>query len=241
MNAPPLLEGQGRVALVAGAAGGIGLETVELLRRCGARVVAFDQALAPGDVSVQGDATQEADLARAVRHALDGFGRLDWVVNAVGTVGQGPLRATSPEDWRRLLAINLDSAFLLARVAQDALVKSRGALVLISSTNGRNGGGSLSGPAYAVAKAGVLNLSRYLAREWATDGVRVNCIAPGPVDTPMLDRLGPDVLRDLKNSVPLGHFAQPQEVASAVAYLCSAHAVSMTGTCLNISGGLLLD
>jgi 3-oxoacyl-[acyl-carrier protein] reductase len=108
-------------------------------------------------------------------------------------------------------------------------------------SNARNGGSALSGAPYAVAKAGVSNLARYLAREWATDGLRVNCLAPGPVDTPMLDRLNPEQHAALQAAIPLGRYTSGREVAAAIAFLCSDHAASTTGATTNISGGLVLD
>jgi NAD(P)-dependent dehydrogenase (short-subunit alcohol dehydrogenase family) len=110
----------------------------------------------------------------------------------------------------------------------------------MSSPNGVHGGTVLSGPAYAAAKAGVLNLTRYLAKEWAADGVRVNCVVPGTVDTPMLKRLDEAELKAIVNSIPLGRLTTPQDVASACAFLCSDHTRSMTGAVMNVSGGRLL-
>ena len=140
-----------------------------------------------------------------------------------------------------MLDANLTSAFLLARACHRHLRRPGGTLVLLSSTNGRNGGGPLSGAAYAAAKAGILNLSRYLAKEWAAEGLRVNCVAPGPVDTPMLERLSAPQHQQLMAALPLGRYAQPDEVAGAIAFLCSSYAASITGACINVSGGMLLD
>jgi len=243
---PELLDGRGRVVLVAGAAGGIGRAAVRLFRRAGARVVAMDRVRkglpsGAGVLQLTGDAACEADVQRVVREAVQAYGRLDWLVNAVGAVGGGRLDATSLADWDRLLGINLDSAFLLCREAYPHLRRHKGAVVLFSSTNGRNGGSQFSGPAYAAAKAGVLNLTRYLAKEWAADAVRVNCIAPGPVATAMLDRLTAAEHVALKRAMPLGEYADPQQVAGMAAFLCSRYAANMTGACLNVSGGMVLD
>ena len=99
---------------------------------------------------------------------------------------------------------------------------------------------SVSSP-YGAAKAGVLNLTRALAKEWAAQGLRVNCVAPGPVATAMLDRLSEADHAALKAAIPLGRYADPQEIAAAIAFLCSDHARTMTGAMINISGGLVLD
>jgi 3-oxoacyl-[acyl-carrier protein] reductase len=169
------------------------------------------------------------------------FGALDCVVHLAGAVGKGPLVDVAASDWRRLLDVNLTSAFLLAKASHEALRARRGSLVLISSTNGLNGGSALSGPAYAVAKAGIINLTRYLAKEWGGDGIRVNCVAPGPVDTPMLARLPESTVDSLRQSIPLGRVATPDDIAASIAFLCSNQASYLTGTVMNVSGGLVLD
>jgi len=247
VTAPALLEADGRVALVTGAAGGIGRATVELFRAAGARVVAFDsdatRLSARGDqlLPVAGDATREEDVRGAVASAVSQFGRLDFAIGTVGLTGRGALADTPLEEWRRLMDINLTSAFLLARESHQALVRPGGVLVLIASVHSRNGGGRLSGAPYAIAKSGIANLVRHLAKDWAPEGLRVNCVMPGPVATPMLDRLSAEEHEALKDTIPLKRYAQAEEIAAAIAYLCSKHAVSMTGACINVSGGLVLD
>jgi 3-oxoacyl-[acyl-carrier protein] reductase len=237
-----------RVALVTGAAGGIGRATVDALMRGGFAVAAVDLALADLPCAfdapfeaISADVTDESAVAGAVERCVRRFGGLDCVVHLAGAVGRGPLVEVSAADWRRLLDVNLTSAFLVAKAAYAHLRDRRGTLVLVSSTNGLNGGSALSGPAYAVAKAGVINLVRYLAKEWGAQGIRVNAVAPGPVDSPMLDRL-PEATRDaLRQSIPLGRIAEASDVAAVVSFLCSPQAAYLTGTVLNVSGGLVLD
>ncbi|MCA8888510.1 MAG: SDR family oxidoreductase, partial [Parvularculaceae bacterium] len=158
-----------------------------------------------------------------------------------GAVGKGPLHEMSLDAWRATMEVNLTSSFLIAREAYTDLKSSRGCLIFLSSTNGRNGGSHLSGPAYASAKAAVINLTRYLAKEWGPAGVRVNCVAPGPVKTPMLDRLSEAEIDALRALSPLRHITTAEEVASGIAYLCSPDAGGVTGEVLNLSGGLVLD
>ena len=112
-------------------------------------------------------------------------------------------------------------------------------MVLLGSSNGISGGSALSGAAYAVAKAGVHNLTRYLAKEWAADGIRVNALAPGPIDTAMVARLDGATRSVLRRDVPLGRFGTADEVAAHVLFLCSRHAAWQTGTVTNLSGGLV--
>jgi len=242
-----LLDANGRVALVTGAAGGIGRATVGLFKAAGAKVVAFDRdrARLPASggpvLALAGDATDEHAVRKAVEAAVARFGRLDYAVSAVGCAVSGKLDGITLAQWKQIIDINLTSAFVLARECHAHLTRPAGAMVLLASTNGRNGGGPLSGAAYAVAKAGVINLCRYLAKEWAPEGLRVNSVMPGPVATPMLDRFSAKQHARLKASMPLKHFAEAGEIAAAIGYLCSEHAVTMTGACINVSGGLVLD
>jgi NAD(P)-dependent dehydrogenase (short-subunit alcohol dehydrogenase family) len=242
-----LLDARGRAAVVFGAAGGIGRASADLFGAAGARVMLADRDAsrlprATARRATQAcDATQEADVERVFAEAARRFGALDYVVNAVGVTGRGRLDEMSLGEWRRVVDANLTSAFLIARAAYRRMRKPGGVLILMSSTNGRVGGTLLSGAAYGAAKAAVLNLARYLAKEWAPDGLRVNVLAPGPVDTPMLDRLSAQEHKALKAALPLRRYASAQEVAATIGFLCSAHAASMTGACANISSGLVLD
>jgi len=235
------------VALITGAAGGLGRATVARLRERGMRVVATDRALAEipcgAPLTVASlDVTDEAAIAAIIARVLGELGRLDHVVHLAGVAGSGPLDSVSREDWQRVLDTNLTSAFLIAKATHAALAASRGTLTLTSSTNGLNGGSALSGPAYAVAKAGIINLTRYLAKEWAALGIRVNCLAPGPIATPMVTgRFSPETIDRLKNAVPLGAIGEPAHVAHAIDYLTSPSAAFVTGTVMNVSGGLVLD
>lgn len=239
--------GPSKVALDTGAAGGIGQAVVSRLRANGARVAAFDmpsrlKARTTGRfLPLSGDATCESDVVHAVARTVEYFGRIDWLVHTVGKVGSGGIDHCSLDMWRSQMAVNLDSAFLFCREAAPHLAQALGAAVLFSSTNGRTGGSAVSGAAYAVAKAGILNLARFLARDWAGAGVRVNCIAPGPVDTVMLDRLGPSGRARLLKTIPLGRFSTAQQVAAQVAFLLSDDCGAVSGEVFNTSGALVLD
>jgi NAD(P)-dependent dehydrogenase (short-subunit alcohol dehydrogenase family) len=234
------------VVLVTGAAGGLGRELVARLHARGHQVVATDVALA--DLPCAGpvwalplDATDESAIASCVARVLARSGRLDHVVHLAGRAGQGPLEAVDGDEWDSLLAVNLGSAHRIARACRAALAASRGSLVLTASSNAFNGGSALSGPAYAAAKAGVVNLTRYLAREWAPLGIRVNCVSPGPIDTPMVTgRFSPAVLEGLRAAVPLGRVGEPRHVAHAIEYLLHPDADFVTGAVMNVSGGVVM-
>lgn len=242
---------QSPVTLVTGAAGGLGRAVVARLRERGHRVWATDLTLAeipcgaPMGVSSL-DVTDAEAVHECIARVGAEWGRIDHVVHLAGRAGHGPIDTVSLEDWNALLAVNLTSAFVIAKAAHAALASTRGTLTLTSSTNGLNGGGRLSGPAYAVAKAGIINLVRYLAKEWASEGIRVNCIAPGPVATPMVTgRFSGETMTALEQSVPLvradGRIGTPRHFAHAVDYLVSPDAAFVTGTVMNLSGGLVLD
>jgi NAD(P)-dependent dehydrogenase (short-subunit alcohol dehydrogenase family) len=243
---PP--EAAGEVAFVTGAAGGLGRAVVARLRERGMRVFATDVALAalpctdPDFAATSLDVTSESAVNGAVAECVRQFGRLDHVVHLAGRAGKGPIDAVTLADWRALLDVNLTSAFVLAKAAHRHLAATRGSLVLTASSNAINGGSALSGPAYAVSKAGLINLARYLAKEWGAEGIRVNCLAPGPIDTPMVSgRFDGPTIERMRATIPLGRIGRPEEVAGAVAYLTSADAAFQTGTVINLSGGLVLD
>ncbi len=246
MTLEPVLlpDAKGRTALVLGAGGGIGRATTALLSRAGVAVVAGDLEVIsiPEDAveSLVCDAADEDSVAALVAAAAR-LGPIDYLINCAGVTGGGPITEMAADDWRRVMDINLTSCFFLAKHAKAQLRSPGGAVVLMSSTNAINGGGPVSGAAYAVAKAGILNLTRYLAKEWAGDGIRVNCLAPGPVDTPMLSRIDAAGHEALKAAVPMGRYATADEIAANILFLCSEHAGFQTGTVTNISGGLMLD
>ena len=216
----------GRTALVVGGAGGIGGACAEWFRGRGDDVVVLDRALG-----------HDATSLSAVESALADVPALDVVVHAAGSVGSGGIEDLDLAEWRRVLEDNLTSAAVVAHAALPR-VTAGGSMVLFSSVNGRHGGNELSGPAYAVAKAGIIGLTRHLAKHQASRRVRVNCLAPGPVATPMLDRLSADELAALRATVPLDHITDPTEIAETVGWLCSSAARSITGTVVDVNGGM---
>lgn len=216
----------GTTTLVVGGAGGIGRACADWFRTRGDDVVVLDQAL--------GHNAADPDSVSA---ALADVTSLDVVVHAAGSVGKGGIENLDLAEWHQVIDDNLTSAAVVTSAALPLLVDG-GSIVLFSSVNGRHGGNELSGPAYAVAKAGIIGLTRHLAKHHARRGVRVNCVAPGPVATPMLDRLTSDEMSELRASIPLGHVASPAEIAGTVGWLCSSAALSVTGAVIDVNGGM---
>lgn len=217
--------------LVVGGRGGIGAATVALLEGGGIPCLVMDRD----------DGVDAADPGAVRRFlAVAEITELTGVVVLAGRAGAGGIDDTALEDWRALLRDNLDAAYVVVKETLPLLRAAEGdrSIVLISSVNGRHGGNTLSGPAYATAKAAVLGLARHLAVTLATERIRVNTIAPGPVDTAMYRRLEPEKQAALEATIPLGRVAAPDEIAGAVKYLLSPCAVSMTGAVLDINGGL---
>ncbi len=229
--------------LITGAAGGIGSAVARRFHQSGACVIGADLSPTGPDACTHYhslDCTDEAALVQLCAEIQDQHGSLQTLVHCVGKTQTGDLAHTSLADWHSLLEVNLTSCFLIAKHAQPLLTSPYASALFIGSTNAHNGGSALSGAAYAVAKAGVENLVRYLAREWAEAGIRVNAISPGPVETPMVTRFEEPILKRLEQSGLRGRLGTPDEIAAALFFLASPDADWITGISLNLSGGLVL-
>jgi NAD(P)-dependent dehydrogenase (short-subunit alcohol dehydrogenase family) len=233
------------VALVTGAAGGVGRALIDRFRADGWAVVAEDLAetvteLAADDVAVVvGDASLTETAERAVATALDRFGRLDAVVNNAARFLRAPLTETTDEDWDALVAVNLRSVFVHCRAAVPALAESKGSIVNVASISGMVG--LADQVAYSSTKGAVVQLTRQLAVECGPAGVRVNAIAAGAIDTDFTAGFkrtdaGPMAAAEsLSARYPLGRISSPAEVADTIAFLAGASAV--TGAILPVDGG----
>jgi 3-oxoacyl-[acyl-carrier protein] reductase len=252
---------EGKVALVTGAARGIGLGIAELLARAGARVVAADviagghDELAAGSggrvVAARVDVSKRAELDTLVDIALQHFGRLDVLANVAGVLRVAPTLEMSEEDIDLLLGVNLKGVLNGCRSAARAMARqSGGAIVNIASSAAYQAYPHYG--IYGATKAGVVALTRTLALELAKSGIRVNAIAPGMVDTQMAGRRyrnadgsqSPEqraaMLADTKERSPLGIPGQPSDIAHAVVYLASDASRYMTGQVLHPNGGALM-
>jgi 3-oxoacyl-[acyl-carrier protein] reductase len=237
----------GRTALVTGAASGIGRATAVALAREGVAVVCLDRddagdvaraiAAAGGRAAAQvGSITDEDAVAAAVGLCTERFAPLTIVVNAAGVVDYEPLEQGDVSRWMRQIAVNLVGPMAVLKHAVPVMrEQGGGAAILFGSVAGKTGG-IRSGPAYGASKGGVHALVRWAAHAYAEDAIRVNAIAPGPVDTPMTQGRGytPD-------SVPLGRLGDPAELAEAVVFLASEAGAWMTGQTLNVNGGVFMQ
>lgn len=227
--------------VVTGGLGAIGLAIRQAFAAQGDQPVGID--LHPG-TDVHGP-TLEADVADefAVGAVFDRiraqFGEARVLVNCAGMTGSGSVLDETPQQWRRILDVNLTSAYLCAREVIPGMRAAGGGKILnVASVNGRFGGSALSGPAYAASKGGLLTLTRFLAREHAKDGIQANAVAPGPHDTPMWDALEPAMRQRILGMLPGGDSpGSPADLAEAVIFLCSPAANYITGATLDINGG----
>lgn len=249
MSALPLAN---RVALVTGAAGGIGSATAKALAAAGAKLALADvsEPSAPeGALARAVDVTRRDQVQAMVARTVEAFGRLDILVNVAGVVSVGAAATLPEEEWDRVLGINLKGSFLCCQAVIPAMRVNRyGRIVNIGSIIGKNGGNArpwidraeqdrAGNIAYGVSKAGVHAMTFFLARELAADGITVNAVAPGPIASAMTTNF-PAQLRAL---IPVGRMGKAEEVAAAICFLAGPDAGFITGEVLDINGGMWAD
>ena len=241
----------GRVALITGAASGIGKATAQRLASEGAAVLVTDIAEEAGRATVteiadaggraafvRHDVTSEQDWEAATARAVEEFGSLDIVVNNAGMGDLKTIEDTTLEEWNRTIAIDQTGVFLGMKVAAPHLKESgHGSIINISSIFGTSGGFGTS-PAYHAAKGAVRTMTKNAALHWATDGIRVNSIHPGFIETPILEQTrGTEYWDTMTALTPMGHLGRPEDIAAGVAYLASDDSKFVTGLELYIDGG----
>ena len=242
---------KGRSVIVTGGASGMGAACARLLSDAGASVVIVDLngdaavgvAAGIGATVVAGDVTASAFCEEAVAEAIDRNGRLDALVNAAGTIVRADALGTNDDDWHKQFRVNVDGTFFMSRAAVRAMrPRGGGAIVNFGSIWGGTGGQGHT--AYCAAKGAVHNLTRAMALDHARDGIRVNAVAPGEVDTPMLRSAGrerPATDEELdamaERTIPMARLAQPEEIARVVVFLASDEASYMTGAIVPVDAG----
>ena len=241
----------GRSALITGAASGIGRLVAEMLAMRGARVSLFDQnkegleavrsafSAKGWTVAVtSGDASNEHDAAKAVQTAVGAFGGLDMLVNAAGIIIRKTLLETTPEEWRRVIDVDLNGYFYMLRAAIPEIRKAGGgSIVQISSVCANIG---LGYPSYTAAKGGVSSLTRQLAGELAPYRIRINSVSPGPTETAInLDTMGDAAIKaSIVANTPSGRTGQPVDIARAILFLLAPASDYINGTDLVVDGGI---
>lgn len=251
------MEFSDRVAIVTGGAKGVGLATAELLVERGAKVMIVDSdsesaaAAAsrlgpPSQVAFSAaDISRSEDAADAVRATVHRFGGIDVLVNNAGIQTFGDPVTTTEEIWDRTMNVNLKGHWLMSKAAiPEMLRRGKGAIVNVSSVQGLASQRNVT--AYATSKHAMIGLTRSMAVDLASKSIRVNCVCPGTVDTPMIQKVialdhEPDRLRKVLDRMhPLGRIAKPREIAEVICFLSGDGASFMTGSVVTVDGGLLV-
>ena len=250
-------EFQHKVALVTGGAMGIGGAVAKLLAQRGAKILIVDRAEDEGLKTVseiksnggdaeffKADVSNIQNCSNAVNKAVDIYGRLDIVSNNAGIQRYGTVESTPENEWDEVMNINLKSVFYICKLSIPHLKKNKGSIVNMTSVQAFATQRGVA--AYTTSKHALIGLTRSMAIDFARDGIRVNCVAPGTVDTPMLqfaaslDSDPESVYETCRNMHPLGRIARAEEVAEVVVFLASERASFVTGACYLVDGGLLL-
>jgi len=239
-----------RVALITGGAGGIGLAVARRFAQAGARLALADIRLDAAQqaaeslgrlghqaIGLGGDVSRSVEAQALVGSAIERFGRIDILVNNAGRMGRvAPLWELTDADWNEVIAVDLTSVFLVSRaVVPQMRARRSGCIVSVSSIAGKEGTPRLI--PYSVAKAGIIAFTKALGKEVVGDGIRVNCVAPGVVQTPLLDQLPPESTQVMLSKAPMGRFGTADEVAAVVHFLASDAASFITAQCFDASGG----
>ncbi len=235
---------QGQVAVITGGSRGIGGAVAQRLASEGAKVAIWDlrgaeQAAAelPDGLGVAVDVSDEASVQAAADATYARFGRIDVLVTAAGITGQTrPVQGHPYAPWRQVIDIHLGGVFLCARAVLDGMVaQDYGRIVTIASVAGKEGNPNAS--SYSAAKAGIIGFTKSLGKELAATGVRANCLAPGLINTPLMEQLPPEQVQFSLSRIPQGRFGTVEECAAMVAFMASGECSFNSGAVFDLSGG----
>lgn len=243
-----------KVAVITGGAGlnGLGFATAKHMAAQGAKVVILDlaranpqqaaQQLGEAHLGLVADVTDKAACEAAIAKVLHTFGRVDVLVNNAGITQPVKTLEISGADYDRILDVNLRGTLYMSQSVLPAMREQKGgSIVCISSVSGQRGGGIFGGPHYSAAKAGVLGLAKAMAREFGIDGIRVNCITPGLIETDITQgKLTPEKKAEIEQTIPLARLGQAGDVAGACVFLASELSGYCTGITLDVNGGMLI-
>jgi NAD(P)-dependent dehydrogenase (short-subunit alcohol dehydrogenase family) len=234
-----------KTALVTGAARGIGLATTKTFLEDGWQVIMVDRDAPELEIASAGlsnvhpivaDVSKEDQVAAMAGEVRDVFGSLDALVNNAGVADFGPIAETTFARWRTVMETNLDGVFLVSQACAPMLWEAKGAVVNIASISGLRA--STLRVAYGTSKAAVVQLTLQQAAEWGEHGVRVNCVAPGPVKTKLSMAVhSPEIIAAYHDAIPLNRYGSEQELANAICWLCSEKASYVSGQVLSVDGG----
>lgn len=240
-----------KTALVTGATGGLGGAIARALHKQGAKVAisgrqadrlaALAAELGSRVEVCPCDLARKEEVAKLIDTASTKLGRLDILVNNAGLTKDNLFMVMKDEQWDEVIAVNLTSTFMLMRAAARAMMRAKtgyGRIINISSVSGIIGNPGQGN--YAAAKAGMIGMSKSLARELASRGITVNCIAPGFISTPMTEALNEKQTASIKEAIPAQKFGTPDDVAAATVYLASLEAAYVTGQTLHVNGGMVM-
>jgi 3-oxoacyl-[acyl-carrier protein] reductase len=244
---------QGKVAVVTGAAQGIGRAIAEALARDGADVAVADldagrsqetaaavEKLGRRALNVKVNVAEWNDAKAMAEQVVKEWGKIDILVNNAGITRDGLLLRMKEEDWNLVLQVNLNGTFHCTKAVLQPMTKQRyGRIINIASIVGVMG--NVGQANYAASKAAVIGFTKTVAREYASRAVTVNAVAPGFIDTAMTQGLSPDVKEVLQKQIPLGRLGQPEDIAAAVRFLASDEAAYITGQILHVNGGMLMS